>query len=90
VQLGNWADPSNNSANKHSLDSILPEMESAVSELEAELQLLQEEEASLLASIQQAVGAMSDLRYGRLANSELPEQVLDGLANLEEICRTQN
>ncbi|KAL2117223.1 hypothetical protein VTJ04DRAFT_9391 [Mycothermus thermophilus] len=84
--LGNWADPSNNSANKHSLDSILPEMESAVSELEAELQLLQEEEASLLASIQQAVGAMSDLRYGRLANSELPEQMNQYWQNNPSAC----
>ncbi|KAL1837409.1 hypothetical protein VTJ49DRAFT_3801 [Mycothermus thermophilus] len=86
--LGNWSDAQRN--NKHSLESILPEMESAVGELEAELQLLQEEEAALLASVQQTVGAMSDLRYGRLANSQLPEQVLDGLTNLEEICRAKN
>jgi centromere-localized protein 2 len=65
-------------------------MEGAVSELEAELQLLEEEEASLMASVRQTVGAMSDLRYGRLANSQLPEQVLDGLANLEAICRAKN
>jgi centromere-localized protein 2 len=65
-------------------------MEGAVGELEAELQLLEEEEASLMASVRQTVGAMSDLRYGRLANSQLPEQVLDGLANLEAICRAKN
>jgi centromere-localized protein 2 len=65
-------------------------MEGAVGELEAELQLLEEEEAALLASVRQTVGAMSDLRYGRLANSQLPEQVLDGLANLQEICRPKN
>jgi centromere-localized protein 2 len=65
-------------------------MEGAVGELEAELQLLEEEEAALLASVRQTVGAMSDLRYGRLANSQLPEQVLDGLGNLEEICRAKN
>ncbi|KAL2265736.1 hypothetical protein VTJ83DRAFT_6836 [Remersonia thermophila] len=94
--LGNWSDAhrnnnsSSSSSNKHSLESILPEMESAVGELEAELQLLQEEEAALLASVQQTVGAMSDLRYGRLANSQLPEQVLDGLANLEEICKAKH
>lgn len=65
-------------------------MESAISGIEAELQLLEEEEASLLTSVQQTLGAMSDLRYGRLANSQLPEQVLDGLGNLQEICRTKN
>lgn len=58
--------------------------------MEAELQLLEEEEESLLDSVRQTVGAMSDLRYGRLANSQLPEQVLDGLGNLEEICRSKN
>ena len=65
-------------------------MEGAISALEAELQLLEEEEESLLDSVRQTVGAMSDLRYGRLANSQLPEQVLDGLGNLEEICRSKN
>jgi centromere-localized protein 2 len=65
-------------------------MEGAIGGIEAELQLLEEEEASLLASVKQTLGAMSDLRYGRLANSQLPEQVLDGLGNLQEICRTKN
>jgi centromere-localized protein 2 len=63
-------------------------MEGAINELEAEMQLLEEEEAALLASVRQTVGGMSDLRYGRLANSQLPEQVLDGLGNLQEICKT--
>ncbi|KAG7294378.1 hypothetical protein NEMBOFW57_004449 [Staphylotrichum longicolle] len=85
--LGNWADPQNP---KHTLASVLPDMEGAIGELEAELQLLEEEEAALLASVRQTVGAMSDLRYGRLANSQLPQQVLDGLGNLEEICRAKN
>jgi centromere-localized protein 2 len=65
-------------------------MEGAINELEAEMQLLEEEEAALLASVRQTVGGMSDLRYGRLANSQLPEQVLDGLGNLQEICKTKN
>lgn len=86
-QLGNWSEPQRP---KHSLASILPDMEGAIGELEAELQLLDEEEATLLASVKQTVGAMSDLRYGRLANSQLPEQVLDGLANLEAMCRAKN
>lgn len=65
-------------------------MDGAINELEAEMQLLEEEEAALLASVRQTVGGMSDLRYGRLANSQLPEQVLDGLGNLQEICKTKN
>ncbi|KAL2132374.1 hypothetical protein VTI74DRAFT_3884 [Chaetomium olivicolor] len=82
--LGNWSEPKNA---KHTLATILPDMEGAIGELEAELQLLEEEEAALLASVKQTVGAMSDLRYGRLANAQLPEQVLDGLADLQEICK---
>ncbi|KAK3304623.1 Cnl2/NKP2 family protein-domain-containing protein [Chaetomium strumarium] len=82
--LGNWSAPQNP---RHSLASILPDMEGAIGALEAELQLLEEEEAALLASVRGTVGGMSDLRYGRLANSRLPEQVLDGLVNLQEICR---
>ncbi|KAL2260990.1 hypothetical protein VTK26DRAFT_4836 [Humicola hyalothermophila] len=85
--LGNWSGRPNE---RHSLATILPDMEGAVSELGAELQLLEEEEAALLASVRQTVGGMSDLRYGRLANSQLPGQVLDGLANLQEICKTKN
>ncbi|KAL2024281.1 hypothetical protein VTK56DRAFT_8763 [Thermocarpiscus australiensis] len=85
--LGNLASSENP---RHSLASILPDMEGAISELESELQLLEEEEASLLASVRQIVGSMSDLRYGRLANSQLREQVLDGLANLQETCKSTN
>ena len=59
-------------------------------ELEGELQRLEEEESSLLSSVQQTVGSMSDLRYGRLGNSKLPEQVLDGLADLQETCKSRN
>jgi centromere-localized protein 2 len=87
-QLGNWWSEPKHS--KHTLASILPDMESAISELETELQLLEEEEVSLVVSVKQTVGAMSDLRYGRLANNQLPEQVVDGLANLQEICRARN
>lgn len=65
-------------------------MENAANELQAEVQLLEEEEAALLASIRQTVGAMSDLRYGRLANGQLREQVLDGLADLQEICKAKH
>lgn len=61
-----------------------------MSELESELQLLGEEEAALLASIQQTVGSMSDLRYGRFANGQLRDQVLEGLENLRETCKSKN
>ncbi|KAK4189925.1 Cnl2/NKP2 family protein-domain-containing protein [Podospora australis] len=75
---------------KHTLETIIPGLEDAISELESQLQLLEEEEASLLASVKQTVGDMSDLRYGRLANPKLPDQVLEGLADLQDTCKIKN
>lgn len=65
-------------------------MEDAIGELEEDLRRLEEEEATLLASLQQTVGNLSDLRYGRLGSSQLPEQVLDGLVDLQETCKAKN
>ena len=76
-------------ARRHTLISILPELESSVHELESQITRLEEEETALLASIRRTVGSMSDLRYGRLANTGLRDQVLNGLANLRETCREQ-
>lgn len=75
---------------KHTINSVIPDLERAVGEVEGELQRLEAEEAALMASVQQTVGGMSDLRYGRLANTNLPEQVLDGLADLEQTCKSRN
>ncbi|KAK4162186.1 centromere-localized protein 2 [Cladorrhinum sp. PSN259] len=76
-----------NQTPKHDLHSIISGLEDAINELESQLQLHKEEEASLLASVKQTVGGMSDLRYGRLANPKLPDQILEGLADLQETCR---
>lgn len=75
---------------KHDILSIIPELEGAINQLQSELQLLGEEEASLLASIEKTVDSMSDLRYGRLANGQLREDVLEGLTNLQETCKAEN
>ncbi|KAI1858889.1 uncharacterized protein JN550_012348 [Neoarthrinium moseri] len=72
---------------KHTLYSILPEMETANNDLEQEIRRLEEEEAALLESVQQTVGNMSDLRYGRLANPKLANEVVDGLKDVEAICK---
>jgi centromere-localized protein 2 len=58
-----------------------------IDDLEAEVKSLEEEEAQLRQSLSQTVGSMSDLRYGRLANSQLPDQVLESLADLQETCK---
>jgi len=69
------------------LESVLPEMESAAQDLEAELRLLEAEEARLLASVKQTVGGLSDLRYGRLSNPQLRDQVVQGLQSVQETCK---
>jgi len=74
---------------KHTLHSIIPEMDSAVEDLEAEIQRLDAEEGVLRESIQQTVGGLSDLRYGRLANPQLPEEVVQGLKTLQDQCDTK-
>ncbi|KAK0108937.1 hypothetical protein ONS96_002774 [Cadophora gregata f. sp. sojae] len=70
----------------HTLSSILPELESAVEEVEDEIRRLDEEAEALLAEMQSNVGGLSDLRYGRLANGQLREQVIGGLERLESSC----
>jgi centromere-localized protein 2 len=47
---------------------------------------MEEESEKVLEEIQELVGGMSDLRYGRLANSGLREEVLEGLGRLESAC----
>lgn len=70
----------------HTLTSILPELESAVEEVENEVRRLEEEADTLLEWMEATVGGLSDLRYGRFANPQLGEQVLEGLSRLESSC----
>ncbi|ERS99259.1 centromere-localized protein 2 [Sporothrix schenckii 1099-18] len=70
----------------HSLTSIVPELDDAIRDLEAEIQQLDEEEARLTAAVQQSVGNLSDLRYGRLYNPQLPDEVIKGLQNVQATC----
>jgi centromere-localized protein 2 len=72
---------------KHSIKTILPEMDSAAMDLEQAIQKLEEEEARLLASVRKTVSDMSDLRYGGLSNPNLRDEVLEGLQELEKTCK---
>lgn len=55
-------------------------------EVEAEVRRLEEEAEALREEMRGTVDALSDLRYGRLANGQLREQVLEGLDRLESAC----
>lgn len=74
----------------HSLNSVIPELEGAVGALEAEIKRLEEEEAALQESIQQTIGGLSDLRYGKLANGKLRDEIVDGLKSLQEACENKS
>lgn len=71
----------------HTLYSVVPALEEATALVEDEIQRLDDEAERLLEEIQGTVGGLSDLRYGKLANGKLPEQVLEGLNRLEESCQ---
>jgi centromere-localized protein 2 len=77
----------------HTLASILPEMEAACAELEAEMKELDEEEERLLQEVQGTIGGLSDLRYGKFApiigGGEVRDEVLERLKGLREVCTRQ-
>lgn len=61
-------------------------MDTAIADLGAEIQELEAQEAALLDSVKQTVGTMSDLRYGRLSNPKLRENVIEGLKTVQDAC----
>jgi centromere-localized protein 2 len=75
---------------KHSLNSIIPDLDAAVAAIEAELARLGEEEAKLTELVTQTIGGLSDLRHGKFANAQLRDEVMDGLASLEQSCKNKN
>jgi len=68
------------------LISIIPSLSAAIDNIETEIELLDGESERMLVEIQEIVGGLSDLRYGRLSNGELREEVLEGLGRLEGVC----
>ena len=63
----------------HTLRTILPTLDTATEEIEAEIALLELEAETLLAGIRNTVGGLSDLRYGKFRNQEVVEGVKEGL-----------
>ncbi|KAJ4155180.1 hypothetical protein LMH87_000437 [Akanthomyces muscarius] len=71
---------------KHTLGSILPELEGATAAVEGEIAKLQQQEADLKEALARTIDELGDLRTGELTNQQLPDEVLDRLENLQEIC----
>ena len=61
-------------------------MEDAADDIEGEIQKLEDEASSILDELRSTVDGLSDLRYGKLPNSELGQEVLEQLRGLEKIC----
>jgi centromere-localized protein 2 len=65
-------------------------MESAATDLEAELGALEKDSEDTLARIRATVGDLSDLRYGKfdkpVDGDNVAEVVLEELRNLEGVC----
>ncbi|KAI1822378.1 Cnl2/NKP2 family protein-domain-containing protein [Xylaria intraflava] len=72
---------------QHSLQSIIIDLDSAVTDVENDLERLEEEASAVLKSINHAAGNMSDLRYGRLSNPNLTSEVIDGLRGFQDTCK---
>ncbi|KAI9158589.1 hypothetical protein HJFPF1_06587 [Paramyrothecium foliicola] len=71
---------------KHSLSSIIPDIDAAVTALEAEIAKLSEDETKFQESVKHTIGGLSDLRHGKFANNQLRDEVMDGLISLQEAC----
>lgn len=65
-------------------------IEDACQSLEAQIAELEEDSQRTLSEVQEAVGALSDLRHGRFAPSasgeDIGEEVLSTLKRLEFVC----
>ncbi|KAH7192085.1 Cnl2/NKP2 family protein-domain-containing protein [Fusarium flagelliforme] len=90
IERALFGDASGAASAKHTLHSVIPELEGAAGALEAEIEKLQEEEAALLESVQQTVGALSDLRYGKFSNGQISDEVIGGLKNVEAACENKS
>lgn len=77
---------------RHSVDSLLREMEHICQELETEAQHVESEAGEVLRHMQEIVGGLSDLRYGKFAKTPSMEiggmegEVVVALKSLEDVC----
>ena len=78
----------------HTLSTILPVMERACTDLEAEIATLESQRRAVLEDLEDTVGGLSDLRYGKFSQpigekNHVRTDVLQGLQGLEEACKKE-
>ncbi|KAG5914353.1 hypothetical protein E4U53_004656, partial [Claviceps sorghi] len=81
-----YGDKSGVKSTKHTLQSILPDLEGAAGALEDEIQQLHDDEERLIASIAQTVDSLAGLRYGAFSDARIGDRVGEGLVALQEEC----
>ncbi|KAJ5935148.1 hypothetical protein N7466_004695 [Penicillium verhagenii] len=90
MDLHLFGQTTSNSQDYHSVESLLAEMETACTHIEREIADIDQEASGLVAGLSTTVGGLSDLRYGKFAGpgsaSDVAEQSIQGLQNLEETC----
>lgn len=77
----------------HTVSSILPELEKACQDVEVEIQTTGTEINAITEELKSCIGDLSDLRYGKFrqapgSENGVSQEVLSGLTQLEEACRT--
>ncbi|KAI9849014.1 MAG: hypothetical protein M1837_005905 [Sclerophora amabilis] len=75
----------------HTYSTLLPEMESACSDLESEISEINIELEVLLKDMKGTVDNLSDLRYGKLSRpsggaDSIGQEVIEGLKSLQRAC----
>ncbi|KAG5924152.1 hypothetical protein E4U42_004738 [Claviceps africana] len=86
IERALYGDKSGVKSTKHTLQSILPDLEGAAGALEDEIQQLHDDEEQLLASIAQTVDSLASLRYGGFSDVRIADLVVEGLVALQEEC----
>ena len=77
---------------RHTMDSLLQDMEHTCQHLEADTQHAEAEAEEVLRHVKETVGALSELRYGKFAKAPSLEvggvegKVVNALKGLEEAC----
>ncbi|OCK88620.1 uncharacterized protein K441DRAFT_668699 [Cenococcum geophilum 1.58] len=87
--FGNAAKPP--TTQRHTGQTIIPEMGHACADIEAEISTMEAEAESLLAEISTTIGDLSDLRYGRFTRigglgEDLGQDVLGAIKRLNLAC----
>lgn len=75
----------------HTERSIVKEMNIACEHIEEEIKALEEETKKMLEDMQNTVGDLSDLRYGRFTKTpgsteEFGEEMIHNIKRLQEVC----